>query len=55
MGVEHTVNLTIVSFALPILWAGLGVIGGWGQSLLRKTATIVLAGVIPWAYLTAVA
>ena len=52
LGLEHTLNLTLVSFGLPIIWAMLAVLGGYGRSVWRKSVALLLAGIIPAALLS---
>jgi len=50
-GVEHTINLTIVSFALPVIWGLLSIWGGADPKLWRKSLTILGCGLLPLAYI----
>ncbi|MEM9261944.1 MAG: hypothetical protein AAGA22_00040 [Pseudomonadota bacterium] len=50
-GMEHTANLTIVSFGFPIMWALFAFIAGFDRRLLRKTAIIFGGGLAPLSYL----
>lgn len=50
-GMEHSINLTIVSFAFTLLWSGLSVFAGLEPRLLRKTFGVIGLGVLPLAYL----
>ena len=50
-GMEHTLNLTLVSFGFPIAWAALAVIAGYGASVWKKSTLVLLAGLMPIAYL----
>ncbi|MEM9054469.1 MAG: hypothetical protein AAGB16_04010 [Pseudomonadota bacterium] len=52
IGVEHTLNLTVVSIAFPLVWGGLSIIGGADTKLWRKSLVIIGAGIAPLAYIT---
>lgn len=49
--VEHTMNLTMTSFAFPFIWAGLAVMAGYQTKLWRTTITIVGVGLLSLCYL----
>ena len=49
--VEHTINLTIVSFAFPFFWAGLSVIAGYQTKLWHNTITVIGVGLCSLACL----
>ncbi|MEM9572139.1 MAG: hypothetical protein AAF996_11775 [Pseudomonadota bacterium] len=51
LGVEHTINLTVVSLAFPFVWAGLAVFSGFEPRLLRKSAAVIGTGLLPFTYL----
>jgi len=51
MNVEHTLNLTLVSFAFPLLWGGLAVFAGYSTKGLAKTATLLASGLVSLAYI----
>ena len=51
---EHTANLTIVSFGLPLVWAALAVYIGYDTRLVRKSVAVLGGGLLPLAYLMAV-
>lgn len=55
LGLDHSINLTTVSFAFPLLWAGLSVFAGFERRILRKSLGVIAPGVLPLAYLFSVA
>lgn len=55
LGVDHSINLTIVSFAFPLLWGGLSVFVGFEPRLLRKSLGVIGLGGLPLAYLFSIA
>lgn len=55
LGMEHTLNLTFVSFAFPISWGALAVLSGYEKRLSRKTLSVLAAGLLPLGYLSIVA
>lgn len=55
LGLDHSINLTIVSFAFTLLWSGLSVFAGFEPRLLRKSLGVIGLGVLPLAYLISVA
>ncbi|MEM1390653.1 MAG: hypothetical protein AAGG45_06190 [Pseudomonadota bacterium] len=50
-GMEHTINLTLVSFAFPFLWGGIAVFAGFETRLLRKSLGVIGLGILPLTYL----
>lgn len=48
---EYTINLTIVSLAFPLLWAGLSVFAGYQVTLWRKATTVIGVGVLSLLYI----
>ena len=51
LNAEHTANLTIVSFAFPLVWGGLLVTGGADTKLWRKSLIIIGSGAAAFAYI----
>lgn len=51
MTVEHTINLTIVSFGFVLLWSCIAVFAGFEKRPLRAGAGVIGAGIAPLAYL----
>lgn len=49
--VEHTLNLTLVSFAFPLLWAGLAVVAAYQIPLWRKTVMLFGIGLLALVFL----
>ena len=47
IGFEHTLNLTLVSFALPVVWGLLSIWGGADPKFWRKNLIILGCGFIP--------
>jgi len=47
MGAEHTANLTISFFMLPILWAIFAVMAGYVRQILYKSAALIGLIIIP--------
>ncbi len=54
-GVQHTANITTVSFGFPMCWAGLAVAVGYQFNLWHKTLTVAAAALVPFGYLWIVA
>ncbi|MEM1193220.1 MAG: hypothetical protein AAGH42_07485 [Pseudomonadota bacterium] len=50
-GLEHTANLTIVSFSFPLLWACLGIFAGYETRMLVKSGTVLASGLVPLAFM----
>ncbi|MEM9530419.1 MAG: hypothetical protein AAGA23_05840 [Pseudomonadota bacterium] len=51
LNLEHTANLTLVSFGFPLAWAGLAVAVGYQPALWRKTAAVLVPGLVSLAFL----
>jgi len=51
LAVEHTLNMTVVSFGFPLVWAGLAVFAGYETHMLRKTVGVLGGGLLPFAFL----
>lgn len=51
LNVEHTLNLTLVSFGFPLLWGSLAVFAGYNTRGLAKTVAIFISGLAPLAYI----
>ena len=52
-GMEHSLNLALATFLLPMLWAVLAVIIAYQQSLWHKSLTVLMVGLPSLAYLIA--
>lgn len=50
-GAEHTINLTLASFAFPFMWAALAVFAAYEVRFLRKTLMILSSGLFPFIFL----
>lgn len=53
LALEHTMNLTLVSFAFPTVWSALAVSVGYQVALWRKTVTVLAPGLGSLAFLWA--
>lgn len=51
LGLDHSMNLAVVSIAFPTLWAALAVFAGFEPRLLHKSAWVIGAGMLPVIYL----
>ena len=53
-GADPTLNLTLVAFAFPLVWAGLAILSGYQVRLWRRTLPVLLSGGIPLLYILSV-
>ena len=50
-GVDHSMNLAVVSIAFPSFWAALAVFAGYEPRLLHKSAWVIGSGMLSGVYL----
>jgi riboflavin transporter FmnP len=47
VGLDHSMNLAIVSISFPTVWAALAVFAGFETRLFRKSAGVIATGMLP--------
>lgn len=52
--VDPTLNLTVVAFAFPLVWAGLAVVCGYQARFWRRSLPVLLSGGLPLIYILSV-